>query len=71
MSDSVMIDLERYLSSQEQAEDEEERLAIEKSRELRAEVAAILHSHTEISDKISKLMSLIEFEIQEAKDEGY
>ena len=66
MSDPVIADLNRYLSAQEDALDEEEQLELEKNRELRREVSAILNS--EISDKVSKIVSLIEFEILEAKD---
>jgi hypothetical protein len=66
MSDPVMLDLNRYLSAQEDALDEEEQLELEKNRELKREVSAILNS--EISDKVSKIVSLIEFEILEAKD---
>jgi|13_taG_2_1085334.scaffolds.fasta_scaffold00310_20 hypothetical protein len=66
MSDPVMVDLNRYLSAQEQALDEEEQLELEKNRELKREVSAILNS--DISDKVSKIVSLIEFEILEAKD---
>ena len=69
MSDPVIADLNRYLSAQEDALDEEEQLELEKSRELRREVSAILNS--EISDKVSKIVSLIEFEILEAKDALY
>ena len=66
MSDPVIADLNRYLSAQEDALDEEEQLELEKNRELKREVSAILNS--EISDKVSKIVSLIEFEILEAKD---
>ena len=66
MSDPVMVDLNRYLSAQEDALDEEEQLELEKNRELKREVSAILNS--DISDKVSKIVSLIEFEILEAKD---
>ena len=66
MSDPVMVDLNRYLSAQEDALDEEEQLELEKNRELKREVSAILDS--DISDKVSKIVSLIEFEILEAKD---
>ena len=69
MSDPVIADLNRYLSAQEDALDEEEQLELEKNRELRREVSAILNS--EISDKVSKIVSLIEFEILEAKDALY
>jgi hypothetical protein len=66
MSDPVMLDLNRYLSAQEDALEEEEQLELEKNRELKREVSAILNS--DISDKVSKIVSLIEFEILEAKD---
>jgi len=66
MSDPVIADLNRYLSAQEDALDEEEQLELEKNRELKREVSAILDS--DISDKVSKIVSLIEFEILEAKD---
>jgi len=69
MSDPVMVDLNRYLSAQEDALDEEEQLELEKNRELRREVSSILNS--DISDKVSKIVSLIEFEILEAKDALY
>mgnify|MGYP000569058892 FL=1 len=68
MTDPVIADLNRYLSAQEDALDEEEQLELEKNRELRREVLTILTSHTELSDKVSRLVSLIEFEILEAKD---
>lgn len=68
MTDPVIADLNRYLSAQEDALDEEEQLELEKNRELRRDVLAILTSNTEISDKVSRLVSLIEFEILEAKD---
>ena len=68
MSDPVIADLNRYLSAQEDALDEEEQLELEKNRELRRDVLTILTSHTELSEKVSKLVSLIEFEILEAKD---
>ena len=66
MSDPVIADLNRYLSAQEDALDEEEQLELQKNRELKREVSAILDS--DISDKVSKIVSLIEFEILEAKD---
>lgn len=68
MTDPVIADLNRYLSAQEDALDEEEQLELEKNRELRRDVLDILTSHTELSDKVSRLVSLIEFEILEAKD---
>jgi len=68
MSDPVIADLNRYLSAQEDALDEEEQLELEKNRELRRDVLTILTSNTEVSDKVSRLVSLIEFEILEAKD---
>jgi hypothetical protein len=68
MSDPVMVDLNRYLSEQEDALDEEEQLEIEKQIELKREVTSILNSPIETADKIMKLVCLIEFEILEAKD---
>ena len=68
MSDSAIADLNRYLSAQEDALDEEEQLELEKNRELKRDVLTILTSNTEVSDKVSRLVSLIEFEILEAKD---
>lgn len=68
MTDPVIADLNRYLSAQEDALDEEEQLELEKNRELRRDVLTILTSNTEVSDKVSRLVSLIEFEILEAKD---
>ena len=68
MTDPVIADLNRYLSAQEDALDEEEQLELEKNRELRRDVLTILTSNTELSDKVSRLVSLIEFEILEAKD---
>jgi len=68
MSDPVIADLNRYLSAQEDALDEEEQLELEKNRELKRDVLTILTSNTELSDKVSRLVSLIEFEILEAKD---
>lgn len=68
MTDPVIADLNRYLSAQEDALDEEEQLELEKNRELRRDVLTILTSNTEMSDKVSRLVSLIEFEILEAKD---
>lgn len=68
MTDPVIADLNRYLSAQEDALDEEEQLELEKNRELKRDVLTILTSNTEMSDKVSRLVSLIEFEILEAKD---
>lgn len=68
MTDPVIADLNRYLSAQEDALDEEEQLELEKNRELRRDVLTILTSNAELSDKVSRLVSLIEFEILEAKD---
>jgi hypothetical protein len=68
MTDPVIADLNRYLSAQEDALDEEEQLELEKNRELKRDVLTILTSNTEVSDKVSRLVSLIEFEILEAKD---
>jgi len=68
MTDPVIADLNRYLSAQEDALDEEDQLELEKNRELKRDVLTILTSNTEMSDKVSRLVSLIEFEILEAKD---
>ena len=46
MTDPVIADLNRYLSAQEDALDEEEQLELEKNRELKRDVLAILTSHT-------------------------
>ena len=71
MSDPVMVDLERYLSAQEAALTEEEERELEKLAEIKSDISRILNSPIETSHKIERLMNLVEFEIQEARDEAY
>lgn len=71
MSDPVMVDLERYLSAQEDALTEEEERELEKYAEIKSDINRILNAQIETSEKLARLMSLVEFEIQEARDEGY
>lgn len=71
MSDPVMVDLERYLSAQESALTEEEERELEKLAEIKSDISRILNSPIETSHKIERLMSLVEFEIQEARNEAY
>ena len=71
MSDPVMVDLERYLSAQEDALTEEEERELEKYAEIKSDINWILNAQIETSEKLARLMSLVEFEIQEARDEGY
>lgn len=71
MSDPVMADLECYLSAQEEALDEEEQRELEKLAEIKADIFSILNAPIEVSDKLDRLVSLVEFEIQEAKNEAY
>jgi hypothetical protein len=71
MSDPVMVDLERYLSAQEDALTEEEERELEKYAEIKSDINRILNAQIETSEKLARLMSLVEFEIQEARDEAY
>lgn len=71
MSDPVMVDLERYLSAQEEALTEEEERELEKYAEIKSDINRILNAQIETSEKLNRLMSLVQFEIQEARDEGY
>ena len=71
MSDPVMVDLERYLSAQEDALTEEEERELEKYYEIKSDINRILNAQIETSEKLDRLMNLVEFEIQEARDEGY
>ena len=71
MSDPVMVDLERYLSAQEEALTEEEERELEKYAEIKSYINRILNAQIETSEKLNRLMSLVQFEIQEARDEGY
>ena len=71
MSDPVMLDLERYLSAQEKAMDDEEQRELEKLAEIKASISHILNAPIETSQKLDRLVSLVEFEILEAKNEDY
>jgi hypothetical protein len=71
MSDPVMVDLDRYLSAQEEALEEEEQRELERLAEIKADIFSILNAPIEVSDKLDRLVSLVEFEIQEAKNEAY
>ena len=71
MSDPVMVDLERYLSAQEEALEEEEQRELERLAEIKADIFSILNAPIEVSGKLDRLVSLVEFEIQEAKNEAY
>jgi hypothetical protein len=71
MSDPVMVDLDRYLSAQEEALEEEEQRELERLAEIKADISSILNAPIEVSDKLDRLVSLVEFEIQEAKNEAY
>lgn len=71
MSDPVMVDLERYLSAQEDALTEEEERQLEKYAEIKSDINRILNAQIETSEKLNRLMNLVEFEIQEARDEAY
>jgi hypothetical protein len=71
MSDPVIVDLERYLSAQEEALEEEEQRELERLAEIKADIFSILNAPIEVSDKLDRLVSLVEFEIQEAKNEAY
>ena len=71
MSDPVMVDLERYLSAQEKALNDEEQRELEKFAEIKASIFHILNAPIETSQKLDRLVSLVEFEILEAKNENY
>ena len=71
MNDPVMVDLERYLSAQEKALEEEEQRELERLAEIKADIFSILNAPIEVSDKLDRLVSLVEYEIQEAKNEAY
>jgi hypothetical protein len=70
-TDPVMVDLERYLSAQEEALEEEEQRELERLAEIKADISSILNAPIEVSDKLDRLVSLVEFEIQEARNEAY
>jgi len=71
MSDPVMVDLERYLSAQEKALEEEEQRELERLAEIKADIFSILNAPIEVLDKLDRLVSLVEYEIQEARNEAY
>ena len=71
MSDPVMVDLDRYLLAQEEAEEQADYEELEKCRERMRDVMSILSKPIELEEKARRLVSLIEFEVQEVIDESY
>ena len=71
MSDPVMVDLDRYLLAEEEAENEYERREMELYLERERDVMRILNSQFETAEKTRRLINLIEYAVQEARDEGY
>jgi len=71
MTDPVMADLDMYLTAMEDAEDRAIQKELEKNRHLRRDITKIISDPIETSEKIRRLVSLVEYEIQEAKDESY
>ena len=71
MSDPVMVDLDRYLLAQEEAEEQSDYEELEKYRERMRDVISILSKPIELEEKARRLVSLIEFEVQEVIDESY
>ena len=69
MSDPVMVDLDRYLLAQEQAEEQADYEELEKYRQRMRDVRNILNQPLEIEEKVRRLVSLIEFEVQEELDQ--
>lgn len=69
MSDPVMVDLDRYLLAQEEAEEQADYEELEKYRERMRDVRNILNQPLEIEEKARRLVSLIEFEVQEEIDQ--
>ena len=69
MSDPVMVDLDRYLLAQEEAEEQADYEELEKYRERMRDVRSILNQSLEIEEKARRLVSLIEFEVQEELDQ--
>jgi len=69
MSDPVMVDLDRYLLAQEEAEEQADYEELEKYRERMRDVRNILNQPLEIEEKARRLVSLIEFEVQEELDQ--
>ena len=71
MSDPVMVDLDRYLLAEEEAENEYERREMELYLERERDVMRILNSQFETAEKTRRLINLIEYAVQEARDESY
>lgn len=71
MNDPVMVDLDRYLLAQEQAEEQADYEEQEKYRERMRDVTSILSKPIELEEKARRLVNLIEFEVQEVIDESY
>ena len=69
MNDPVMVDLDRYLLAQEEAEEQADYEELEKYRERMRDVRSILNQSLEIEEKARRLVSLIEFEVQEEIDQ--
>ena len=69
MSDPVMVDLDRYLLAQEEAEEQADYEELEKYRERMRDVRSIMNQPLEIEEKARRLVSLIEFEVQEELDQ--
>lgn len=69
MNDPVMVDLDRYLLAQEEAEEQADYEELEKYRERMRDVRNILNQPLEIEEKARRLVSLIEFEVQEELDQ--
>ena len=69
MSDPVMVDLDRYLLAQEEADEQADYEELEKYRERMRDVRNILNQPLEIEEKARRLVSLIEFEVQEELDQ--
>ena len=71
MSDPVMVDLDRYLLAEEEAENEYERREMELYLERERDVLRILNSQFETAEKTRRLINLIEYAVEEARDESY
>lgn len=71
MSDPVMVDLDRYLLAEEEAENEHDRREMELYLERERDVLRILNSQFETAEKTRRLINLIEYAVQEARDESY
>ena len=71
MNDPVMVDLDRYLLAQEEADEQADYEELEKYRERMRDVISILSKPIELEEKARRLVSLIAFEVQEVIDESY